>query len=81
MSLPKRQDEESPGWTKRQLFALSAAVSAVFKALNVFEAVLLLQMIVTGVGELANRHLSFEWYFTLVLILGFNAYLRIAKKE
>ena len=75
--IPSRPGERADGWTKRTLISVSSAMGTIAKTFNALEAILLFEVLVAGIGELAGRRLSIGWYVILGLTLGVNAYLRI----
>ena len=78
--LPSRPETAQP-WTARPLLFLRSAVSTVAKTFNALEAILIFQISLTGIGEIAGRRMSIGWYCVVVSVLGIDAYLRIKQKD
>lgn len=78
--LPNRPNELPDGWSSRSLIVLRSAIGTIAKTFNALEAILLFEVFVAGIGELAGRKLSLGWYAVLGVTLAINAYLRITSK-
>jgi len=81
LNLPLEEKTQRPSWFSKKLFPVQEAISVVVKQFNVYEIFAGFVLIVTAIGELSEKELSWSWYVIVILLLAEALYLRTFKKE
>lgn len=69
LEIPNKPTEQPQGWSIRRLLSLGGSVGKVVSLFNPFEFILLTMILISGIAEIAGRHVSWFWYVLLVLVL------------
>jgi len=81
LDLPLKEELPKQTWASKKLYPISEAVASIARQSNIYEIFAGFALVVTAIGELFGKHLSYSWYVVVILLLAEALYFRTFKKE
>ncbi len=81
LDLPSKEELPKQTWASKKLYPIREAVASIAKQSNIYEIFAGFALVVTAIGELFGKHLSFYWYVIVILLLAEALYLRTSRRE